>query len=1576
MNPKKEAILRQGLRQQDREHAALDPDFVSIEERSEDDLIAFADQYASYLQFYGAGNVPVGDWSRLFEAGVEDIVAYVKNPAQFAVDPDADPAVQQAQRKKLALLTKPHLALFLSFLRIVQSPKAQFDQLTQRHLDFYYQNVLQLKKDPGEPDQVHVVLKAVSNVDEVPVHKGARLNAGNDSQGNPQYYALTEEIMVNQASVGSLKTLCITEKKVGLDEKHWQYEDGFEVILRWTLGQYYQGDNLPPYPDGKYWDEPVDLDFLLNLYDKIKQDALNEQESEEANNYILYQLHFLQVEEFYYCLDTYNRQQEGEDFPTAEEWEQVYRYLDQAYLNKLRQDRMEDLRRERETNGFDSMFKLALGMPQPGDDLPPMPSVDDTFETLYTDLVQDKPNSDLFLLAARYVSQSLSLSTTDFETIMDVKLRSETGQASDEEWNQVYALLVQAEVRKRNPTIEIAQQDIRSLKVVSVAEGRPGQVLAIEQFSPFGQSDTTVTDAQIDLSPYYNPGLAVSSPLLRLETGKRTIKIDVACKAQDFPLTELTQLQNQHKLLFKIYLSGPVQWLILDSLQDSEVVVEVDMIGQDMIRQYQSTQLTMLCTLQGLSGTTITTKDYLLLDDGFQSYLGLWQVVNARMKAGKWQLSIQYCTRLLNEWQRQLIKPGDSGGIEFSSIPEKTDLSQATIDEAKQEIVTPNDGITYFELDDVGTFIVWNDGCLFKITQILEIYCVAVEYLGRLPNYHSSEVPQKYGQIDFKNATSMPEPVKIVGVSAQSGVEDLYFGQDDQDNLLIVSDGLRLKITDLINEGDEADQQEQSGVTEENLRFQRARIEVLDPLEQEPMVFNGFEPAVIKQYIAYPGFRFTINLNEQHPAVLPPGANITPPGLDASQPCVQICLEHRQIFVGDGNVVDLPYEYFKEVYLHNLTLQVKVTNITDLKLRNDTSTINPKTPFEPFGSSPTAGSALYFTSSELSQKQLDTLDMFLQWIDLPDDFEVNYAAYTQSGLAGVPTHLDEDSFNLQLALLNSGAWLDIEQPKPMFKANREGIYETQYQSGFDTLAYRTLSNPDDTNSNDPFDYSRYFRLELLDPDFQHKNYSLVVTQNANSGSDLIVYEPYTPNLRQFVVSYTVSAEIDPYASAYQNNPHRLAHVHPFGCLDLMYSLNPREVADIPMLPQFDEDGDLFMGLYNAKPGQILNLFFQTVSGSGKTSIGWPVPRYFYRTISGWQQFAPADILSDSTQGFVYSGILQLQLPADATNSGPLMPPCMHWIRISADRNAEAASDLIDVRTQGALAEFVVQQSVAPLGQPLPENSITGLVENNPQIQSVTQPYSSFGGRLPENDSVFYTRISERLGHRGRALSLRDYEKMALERFTEIYNAKCLCYTENPDKTHPGQVTLVVIPDVSKVTPFLPLTPKMPLSTLNDIQSYLKPMASLFSRISVVNPFYQQIMYRVAIRFYEGYGEGYYAKQANEDIQRFLSPWAFDNEADIAFGGVIYRSSLIYFLEKLYYVDYVALVSVFEQEKGAADDELAYELIPDGTARAYRPDAVLCSAPKHIIDVIPNESFQEEDFSGIGYMIIGLDFISY
>ena len=59
---------------------------------------------------------------------------------------------------------EPHYALYLAFLRLLEYARASSNTLTQRHLDFYYREILSLREKGAEPGHVHLLVELAKQV--------------------------------------------------------------------------------------------------------------------------------------------------------------------------------------------------------------------------------------------------------------------------------------------------------------------------------------------------------------------------------------------------------------------------------------------------------------------------------------------------------------------------------------------------------------------------------------------------------------------------------------------------------------------------------------------------------------------------------------------------------------------------------------------------------------------------------------------------------------------------------------------------------------------------------------------------------------------------------------------------------------------------------------------------------------------------------------------------------------------------------------------------------------------------------------------------------------------------------------------------------------------------------------------------------------------------------------------------------------------------------------------------------------------------------------------------------------------
>ncbi len=108
----------------------------------------------------------------------------------------------------------PHIALFLSFLHLFRYLQDEINNFTEKHLIYYYHEVLLLQERREIPDRVHLVFELAQNVDRHLLAKGVQFLGGKDSIGLDRFYALEDELVVNRAKLVEKKNLYVWEEQL------------------------------------------------------------------------------------------------------------------------------------------------------------------------------------------------------------------------------------------------------------------------------------------------------------------------------------------------------------------------------------------------------------------------------------------------------------------------------------------------------------------------------------------------------------------------------------------------------------------------------------------------------------------------------------------------------------------------------------------------------------------------------------------------------------------------------------------------------------------------------------------------------------------------------------------------------------------------------------------------------------------------------------------------------------------------------------------------------------------------------------------------------------------------------------------------------------------------------------------------------------------------------------------------------------------------------------------------------------------------------------------------------------------
>jgi hypothetical protein len=358
-----------------------------------------------------------------------------------------------------------------------------------------------------------------------------------------------------------------------------------------------------------------------------------------------------------------------------------------------------------------------------------------------------------------------------------------------------------------------------------------------------------------------------------------------------------------------------------------------------------------------------------------------------------------------------------------------------------------------------------------------------------------------------------------------------------------------------------------------------------------------------------------------------------------------------------------------------------------------------------------------------------------------------------------------------------------------------------------------------------------------------------------------------------------------------------------------------------------EEGMLFIGLEKLKPLQNISLLFQFAEGSAEDEDNDPPPIHWsYLTNNEWRPLKDENIISDGTQGFFTTGIINIEVPADASVHNTIITDGLIWFCASVSEYSNRIPMLVDVVAQATEAEFADNgNDQSHFDMALKAGSISKLSETVAEIAKVDQPFASFDGKHKEIGKEFYMRVSERLRHKGRAITAWDYEHLVLNRFPGIYKVKCVthtdpnCFCRHPQEpitakpkeepccgpqVAPGHVLIIPIADLKNRNAVDPLQPKTSRRIILEIQKYIAARTSPFVKVHVRNPLYEQVLVYFKVKFFPGIDKGFYLKKLNEEIVHYLTPWAFDANAEVKFGEKVYASSVINFIEERDYVDFI------------------------------------------------------------------------
>jgi predicted phage baseplate assembly protein len=214
----------------------------------------------------------------------------------------------------------------------------------------------------------------------------------------------------------------------------------------------------------------------------------------------------------------------------------------------------------------------------------------------------------------------------------------------------------------------------------------------------------------------------------------------------------------------------------------------------------------------------------------------------------------------------------------------------------------------------------------------------------------------------------------------------------------------------------------------------------------------------------------------------------------------------------------------------------------------------------------------------------------------------------------------------------------------------------------------------------------------------------------------------------------------------------------------------------------------------------------------------------------------------------------------------------------------------------------------------PTNSIVQLKTTVPYVDRVSNPEPALGGAEAETLDSLRQRAPRALRHRHRAVSVEDYQDLAVLASPAVARTKCvplhdLLRDPATQRSWPGTVSLIVVPRTSDAKP-LPS-----LALLDEVSRYLDQRRIATADLVVVGPEYVRVDVSVELALLSLDGASVVESEAAQTLARFLHPLTGGLDRNgWDFGRKPHPSDLYALLEAVPGVDHLRSLQITESEE--------------------------------------------------------------
>jgi predicted phage baseplate assembly protein len=193
------------------------------------------------------------------------------------------------------------------------------------------------------------------------------------------------------------------------------------------------------------------------------------------------------------------------------------------------------------------------------------------------------------------------------------------------------------------------------------------------------------------------------------------------------------------------------------------------------------------------------------------------------------------------------------------------------------------------------------------------------------------------------------------------------------------------------------------------------------------------------------------------------------------------------------------------------------------------------------------------------------------------------------------------------------------------------------------------------------------------------------------------------------------------------------------------------------------------------------------------------------------------------------------------------------------------------------------------------------------------PDAAFGGQDIEDWNSVYSRGSSYLRHRGRAVTVEDYEDLARNVSRQVARAKCYpnkdLASDSADTVKPGVVSLVVVPENTQAEP------RPNLDLLRRIWKFIDQVREQGFTMVILGPEYVRISVEAVIVPADEFMESDIVSVCQKRLEAFLHPLTGgENSQGWDFGEKPHQSDLYALFESVASLEYVRSLQIISEEE--------------------------------------------------------------